>query len=441
MTQTPSMESKPTKRSAAVTSALSSLLFVVVYGGCNWIASQRATVGTWYCGWERHIPFVPVMIVPYMSINLFFVAAPFLCESQSELRAFARRVTCAVLIAGVFFLTMPLQFGRPVPQTSGWTGALYGFLHGFDRPTNLFPSLHITLRTILAHLYARHTRGPRRVASHAWFVLIGFSTLLTWQHHVADVIGGFVLAAFCFYLIPENQARLALVPNRRVGGYYAAGAIACLGLGMAWWPWTAILFWPAVALGIVALAYNGLGPAVFRKNGGRLLVSSKLVLAPYLVGQHLSLWHYRRQCKGWNKLTSYIWIGGKLNESEAWDLRRCGVIAVLDLTAEFSETPAFLGISYCNVPVLDLTGLNADHLQRSVSFIAEHQQKGVVYVHCKIGYSRTAAAAGAYLISSGIAETPARAVAMLRTARPTIIVRPESQAALANFKIQCEGIH
>ena len=36
-------------------------------------------VGTWVFAWERLIPFVPLMIVPYMSIDLFFVAAPFLC--------------------------------------------------------------------------------------------------------------------------------------------------------------------------------------------------------------------------------------------------------------------------------------------------------------------------------------------------------------------------
>src|SRR5450631_181985 len=54
-----------------------SVLFVVVYGWCNWITAQRHDVGTLYFEWERFIPFVPLMIVPYLSIDLFFVAAPF----------------------------------------------------------------------------------------------------------------------------------------------------------------------------------------------------------------------------------------------------------------------------------------------------------------------------------------------------------------------------
>jgi hypothetical protein len=40
---------------AARTSALLSLLFLVVYGGCNWLSSQRSDVGILYFEWERHI--------------------------------------------------------------------------------------------------------------------------------------------------------------------------------------------------------------------------------------------------------------------------------------------------------------------------------------------------------------------------------------------------
>ena len=49
-----------------------SVLFLIVYGWCNWITAQRHDVGTLYFEWERFIPFVPLMIVPYMSIDLFF---------------------------------------------------------------------------------------------------------------------------------------------------------------------------------------------------------------------------------------------------------------------------------------------------------------------------------------------------------------------------------
>ena len=224
--------SRPSKFAAAATSGSLSLLFMVVYGSCNWITAHRHDVGTWYYSWEHFIPFVPLMIIPYMSIDLFFVAGPFLCQSREELRILTRRIIFAILVAGAFFLLMPLKMGIARPQPSGWTGAIFNFLHAFDQPYNLVPSLHITLRTILADLYARHTKGVTRLASHVWFSLVGFSTVLTYQHHVVDVAGGFVLAAICFYLFRENGARLPVMQNRKIGAYYFAGACACSGGGV-----------------------------------------------------------------------------------------------------------------------------------------------------------------------------------------------------------------
>ena len=81
---------------AAGTSVLLSLLFVVVYGGTNWFTAQRpsAEVHTWYFAWEfTYIPYVPLLIVPYMSMDLFFFLATFLCRNGRELHTFARGAT------------------------------------------------------------------------------------------------------------------------------------------------------------------------------------------------------------------------------------------------------------------------------------------------------------------------------------------------------------
>jgi protein-tyrosine phosphatase/membrane-associated phospholipid phosphatase len=424
---------RPTKLAAAATSGALSLLFMVVYGSCNWITAHRSDVGTWYYSWERFIPFVPVMIVPYMSIDLFFVAGPFLCRSRQELQTFTRRIVFAILVAGLFFLLMPLKMGIARPQPSGWTGAIFNFLHGFDQPYNLVPSLHITLRTILADLYARHTKGVTRLASHVWFSLIGFSTVLTYQHHVVDVAGGFVLATICFYLFRENSAWLPVMRNRKIGAYYFAGAGACLAIALSRWPWTGILLWPAVSLAITATAYWGTGPAIYRKINGRLPLSAQVLLAPCLFGQWLSLLYYRRQGNAWDQIIPRVWIGAKLNKHEAEEAKRQGVTAVLDLTCEFSENRTFLKLAYRNLPVLDLTGLSVLQLREAVDFIMQHSKCGVVYVHCKIGYSRSAAAVGAFLLATGQAKTVDQCLAMMRQARPSIVFRPEVTAALENY--------
>src|SRR5262249_20599965 len=74
------------KRSKAlVVSAGLSALFLIVYSGCNWITAHRANVGTFYFEWERRIPFMAFFILPYMSIDFFFVVASFLCRTDREL--------------------------------------------------------------------------------------------------------------------------------------------------------------------------------------------------------------------------------------------------------------------------------------------------------------------------------------------------------------------
>ena len=424
---------KPSKWNAAWTAAGLSLLFVVVYKGSNWLASQREDLPIWYYSWEQWIPFVPWTVVPYMSIDLLFIIAPFLCRTHDELRTLARRIAFATLAAGAFFLLMPLQMAGPRPLPDDWTRGIFIFLHGFDQPHNLFPSLHITFRTILAVHFARHTRGAVRWASNAWFSLIGISTLLTYQHHFADVASGFVLAILCLHLFRESQTRRGVVPNYRVGGYYAAGAVALVVPAIAGVPWAWPLLWPALALALVAAGYFGAGPGIYRKENGRIPWSTKLIMAPALIGQYLSLAYYRRHASPWSRITPQVWIGGKLTEKDAQEARRKGVTAVLDLTAEFSETKALRGLPYLNIPVLDLTAPTQSQLKQAVRFIDRHAATGTVYVHCKIGYSRSAAVVGAWLLTTGQMRHKNECISLFRGARRGIVVRSEVRHALGQF--------
>ena len=409
------------------------VLFLIVYGWCNWITAQRLDVGTLYFEWERLIPFVPLMIVPYMSIDLFFVAAPFLCRSDKELAAFSKRIVTAIVVAGICFLLFPLRFGFPRPHASGWLGVIFDWFQTVDKPYNLLPSLHIAFQTILAQHYHRHTRGVLRGASNLWFVLVGISTLLTYQHHFMDVVAGFALGVGCIYFIRESVPKLPVTQNRRIGLYYALGALILACLAFEFWPWGALLLWPITALLVVAAAYFGAGPVIYRKEDGRLHWSARLVLGPCLLGQHVSRIYYRRQCRLWDQLTPRVWIGGTLNHSEGDAAVQLGVTAVLDLTAEFSAAAPYRALRYSNVPILDLTAPSIEQLREMASFIDEESKQGIVYIHCKIGYSRTAAAAAAYLLQTGKARGIEEALEQLRQVRPAIIVRPEVVAALSEF--------
>jgi protein-tyrosine phosphatase len=122
-----------------------------------------------------------------------------------------------------------------------------------------------------------------------------------------------------------------------------------------------------------------------------------------------------------------------LTAKEAGAAVRQGVTAVLDLTSEFSESAPFRSLAYRNIPVLDLTAPTFEQLEEMAAFVEEESSKGVVYVHCKIGYSRTGAAAAAFLLRTGKVRTVAEAIYFLSRVRPGIVIRPEAMTALDEF--------
>jgi protein-tyrosine phosphatase/membrane-associated phospholipid phosphatase len=388
---------------AVLLSVALSLLFVFVYGACNAIAAARANVPTAFFEWELRIPLVTAFILPYMSIDLFFVASFVVCSDKIELRTHARRIALAILVAGAAFVLFPLTTGYPRPSVSGWSGRLFELLWSFDKPHNLAPSLHVALASLLWPLYARHTRGPARWLIHSWFALMIASPLFTWQHHMLDVITGAMLGQVCAFALPEHRER-ALVrsaaPSFRIARLYAYGSITfgvlaiALGLYVNSWFW--LVLWPAVSLALIASAYVRGDSTVFRKKAGRLSISTRVVLGPYLAGAIISRLVYRRRREPWTEAAPRVYRGRLLTKREALAMRSLGITGLLDLTAEHSEQRAFSEIEYLNVPILDLTTPSRAQVDAAVAFITKHSQLGGVYVHCALGVSRSVAIVAAY---------------------------------------------
>jgi len=424
--------SRPSFFQAAGGSAWTSIVFLVIYNASNWIAGLRSDVQTVAFAWEqRWIPMVEWMIVPYGSLAAFFVVAPFLCSDRNELRVLRQRLVMTNLIAGACFLIIPLELAWARPEATGPFASWFRAIQAMDAPHNLFPSLHIVLRTIMAVHYARHSRGVMRVLLHIWFSLIGISTLLTWQHHLVDVLGGFLLAAVIYHIVPERETKAST--NPRIGFYYLTATVLLLFACRLMLPWTLLFSWPAAALGTVAACYFGAGAAVLRKTNGRLPPLTQWLLAPWLLGQEISWWWYRRQSPKWSWLTPRVWMGSLPDDATVVELVEAGVTEVLDLTAEF-DAPEGLRLlpGYKNIPVADLTAPTQQQLKAMAEFIDRGRKEGIVFVHCKAGYSRTAAAVGAWLLQSG--GTTEAAIRQMQDARPGMIIRSEVVKALRDLE-------
>jgi membrane-associated phospholipid phosphatase/rhodanese-related sulfurtransferase len=408
-----------------VTAAALGLLFLLVYGGTNQLTAHRGHVGSWVLPVDHHVPFVPALLLPYLSIDLFFVAAPFLCRDDRELRRLAGRMSMAVLVAGACFLAVPLRFAFARPPAN----ALFEAFRGLDGPYNQFPSLHIALLVVLTVHYGRHARGVLRGLLYGWFALIAASTVLTYQHHVIDVAGGAALGWLCLFVFPDDRGGRHV--NRRIGAACAAGAVALVAVAAVLRPWGAALLWPAVSMGVMAAECFGTGAVAHRKLGGRVAGRTKLLMAPVRAAQWLSWRYYARRSRPWDAVADGVWVGRVLRPAEAASAVVAGASAALDLTPDFDAPPAFRAVPYLNLPVPDLTAPTVAELLAAAAFIAEQRRAGrTVYVCCKAGYSRSATAAAAYLVSAGIAASADDAVAQMARARPGLIVRPEARAAI-----------
>jgi hypothetical protein len=412
------------------------------------------------------------MVIPYFSIDLFFAAAPLLCADRRELKTFATRIFLAITIAGTIFMLFPLRLELTRPPTHGIPGMLFTLLNSFDRPYNLAPSLHITLRSILWIVYVRHTRGVTRTLVKTWFILIGLSTLLTWQHHVFDVVTGQILAMAIIYAVPEQTAALRrarrLNPNgllpgglgvspersrrpavsrrsaqplgqdaqaTKLGRRYALGCLALLAASFFRLPWSLALLWPALALALVAAAYFRFGAAIFRKTAdGRLDAATRFVLGPYLLGMWATrLWHHRRT-NAWSRLTSDLIIGRRPTRAGFRALAAEGVTAILDLTAESARARSPHAIVYANVPMLDLVVPPPTQVRACLRFIEKHTADGgTFYIYCGLGCWRSAIVAAAYLTACGRARDAQEAIDVVRTSRPCAVFNADAIQAIDAF--------
>jgi hypothetical protein len=417
----------------ALVSASLCAFFLIVYGGCEAITATRSGIPSFYFAWERRIPFIAIAIIPYMSIDLFFVAGPFLIRSDRELRVYATRVLAAILVAGLFFLFLPLRFAFVRPIAPGRIGFFFTLFQRADLPFNQLPSLHIALLLIVGDAFVRRARGWTRAILLLWFFSIAASPLLTFQHHVVDLFSGFALGLLCLNFISGGEARVPFGRNNRVGFYYAIAAVAVNGasvyIGKESWP----LWWPALSLTGVAVGYLVVGPCAYGKRNGQLSLTARCLFWPTLLGQHASLHWYARRAQPYDKVDDRLWIGRQLSHKEAQLAGHAGVGAVIDLTCEFCEARAFRSLPYLNLPTLDLTAPTPEQIALALAFIREHQETSTVYVHCKAGYSRTAVIAETYLLTNGQAMSVDEAAEQVAAIRPSMIVRPEARQAIQDF--------
>jgi membrane-associated phospholipid phosphatase len=360
---------------------------------------------------ESQIPFVPWMIVPYMSSGVFFCAVFWCVPAREQLRVLSQRLLLATVLAGLVFVLYPLQFGWPRPPLEhGIAAGLFGLLATLDQPYNQLPSLHVAYCLIFWQALRPLARSWGRALLAAWLVVMALATLFTYQHHVVDVAAGLLLGLLCVGVVRPDRSEPNVALHYLMSATVAAVVAFAAFRGLP--GWHATLGLPMLYLGasllLVSLAYYRRDRHFLRKSHGRHAWWVRLLYWPYLLGYRmtwLAVVRRERHKPPVTKVAHGLWVGRRLRESEA-DLLP-PACTVFDLTPEITETAAlrpaampFLsaGRRYFHFPLLDLLDPPPQVVHDIVTALREEIAAGrSVYLHCAMGYSRCILLANAYL--------------------------------------------
>lgn len=234
------------------------IVFMTVYNFCTWYASSLDHVPSFTFDFEKSIPFMPLSIIPYMASGIFFCMVFFLCTSRQQLKILTWRMLFVTITAGIFFITVPLRFSFAKPEVSqSILGLPFSFLKTFDSPFNQSPSLHIAFAFIFWSVFKELSKW--RIFLMIWLILLGISTLTTYQHHLIDIVNGAILAHISFIIIPyrKNDPEYR---NSHVANYYFLSGwiliLAALTLYKYMGNEGLILLLPAVVTMIIGYRYQ-----------------------------------------------------------------------------------------------------------------------------------------------------------------------------------------
>ena len=176
-----------------------------IYLGTNEIAAQRTSFYQLYFEFEREIPMVPWMIHIYNSFHILLFMNFLIIKNPLKIKAIAISLISSSAIASVFFLLFPAELGFSRTENIQGYEFWYDALHWLDHPHNLVPSLHITFSALSTYVISTEIGSVfLKLIFLTWFLLICSSIVLVHQHHLIDIVSGFVLAVLVKFAVYDK---------------------------------------------------------------------------------------------------------------------------------------------------------------------------------------------------------------------------------------------
>ncbi|WP_346880919.1 phosphatase PAP2 family protein [uncultured Algibacter sp.] len=375
---------------------ITSILFGIIYNFNAWYASTLAYVPSFVFSFEKRIPFIPLTVIPYLTSGLFFVSVFFCCKNNTQLVTLFKRMALIIIVAGVCYILFPLKFSLTKPDTNNLLFQfLFQFIKNTDSPYNEAPSLHIAFAFVFWTVFKELRKKWRNLFA-IWFLLLGLSTLTTYQHHVIDILTGAILAQISFIVFPSQQNNFQS-RNFHIANYYFTGGwiiiLLSLVLNEFFYSVYLILFWPSLVLFLIGYNYQKNNVRFLKDRFGNIPLYKKAIYFPYLV-TYWFLWRFLRKNSTTIEIIPKIYISSRLDKEEIKSFNFNKNTWVYDFSAELEENAIVVKNSqYFSAPILDIGAFNVIEIKKIVSEISEIYKQlpsdGKILIHCTMGFTRS----------------------------------------------------
>jgi hypothetical protein len=168
-------------------------IFYSIYGGTSLLAKLRRPHLDFYFPWEMRLPFLPSWTLVYLTVPLLLLLTPFILRTWRSFMPFFLTLTVETLVAGVFFLAVPLAQAYPPRVASGILGGVFHMADRLNLDYNKLPSLHMAFAVTAAVVFGRRCGWLGRTLFSLWIVAVCASGMLIHEHQVLDLAAGLAL--------------------------------------------------------------------------------------------------------------------------------------------------------------------------------------------------------------------------------------------------------
>jgi PAP2 superfamily len=196
--------------------------FWIVYWLGDFVAARATERFHVALSFELFIPFVPWAAVVYLTVTPLLCLAPFIFRTPERLLPLFVTLCAEVTIAGVIFCIFPVELSFAPQEATSSADVFMRLARTIALTYNCVPSLHVALAVSAAWAYAPAGGWRWRILVWSWAAAIAVSTLLTHQHHLADLASGVLLSAVGMrYVLPRVrkwlEARSDTTRRQRAG--------------------------------------------------------------------------------------------------------------------------------------------------------------------------------------------------------------------------------